>query len=183
MAWQQYWTPTCFVCGRDNPSGLRAAVVAEGGRAWVLAEVPVGFAGIPGMLHGGVVASLLDEAMWYAIFSIGPATVTGSLEVRFLRPVSPGVPVLAAASVAQPAGGDAAGRDEATHRWFSATARVVDEAGRLLAAGRGRFADMGPAQALHRFIRVEPAGPEAVARIRGWPGAGREGAAAPEDSG
>lgn len=162
MTWRRYSSTTCFVCGRDNPTSLRAAVVASGGQAHILAEVPLRYAGMPGVLHGGVVACLLDEAMWYAIYSAdGHITVTAGLELRFLRPAPPLVPLLVAAAVQPEAGGS---------RALSAVARLLDPQGRLLASGRGRFIPVGLLEEIHRFLRVEPAEADLVARIEQWPG-------------
>jgi uncharacterized protein (TIGR00369 family) len=52
----------CFVCGVENPSGLHIKFY-DAGPGEVMAEctVPVQFQGYPGVVHGGVVAALLDE--------------------------------------------------------------------------------------------------------------------------
>ena len=52
----------CFVCGLDNPHGLQLTFFAQAGGE-VVAEitVPARFQGYPGVVHGGIVAAMLDE--------------------------------------------------------------------------------------------------------------------------
>lgn len=45
------------------------------------------FQGYPGMLHGGMIAALLDESMVSVLDSAGISALTGSLEIRYLKPV------------------------------------------------------------------------------------------------
>ncbi len=80
----------CFVCGPDNPSGLRLvfrpegeAVVAE----FVPREEHVGWEGI---VHGGILAAVLDDAMGNVFYLRGYQALTARMEVRFRRPVRPG---------------------------------------------------------------------------------------------
>ena len=182
MAWVRYWSPSCFVCGRENPEGLAAAVLAAEGRSHLLVTPRTAFAGFPGMLHGGAVAALLDEAMWYAVYTAGWATLTGSLEVRFVRPAPPASPLLVTACVHEPreggppgtggssSGGPGSGAGRTSARWVAATARMLDADGRLVASGRGRFAPAAALQGIHAFIRSQPAEAELVAQVQRWPG-------------
>ncbi len=54
----------CFVCGRDNPSGLHMSFFDDG-NAMVMSKVtpPKHCEGYPGVLHGGIVATILDEVV------------------------------------------------------------------------------------------------------------------------
>lgn len=81
----------CFVCGLENPYGLKLSFYdAEPGvvhSTWVAGEQ---FQGYPGIVHGGVIAAVLDEAATRTVF--GPAgsnrlVVTASLEIRYRKPV------------------------------------------------------------------------------------------------
>ena len=182
MAWVRYWSPSCFVCGRENPEGFAAAVLADAGRSYLLVTPRPAFAGFPGMLHGGSVVALLDEAMWYAVYTAGWATLTGSVEVRFLRPAAPGSPLLATAWVHEPREGEppgpggargagmGAGPGRTPVRRVVATARLLDAGGNLIASGRGRFAPAAALQGIHAFIRSQPAEADLVARVEQWPG-------------
>lgn len=81
----------CFVCGPENPHGLRIGFHASGGgraeASWTPAASVEGYAGI---VHGGVVAAVLDEAMSKAAASAGGPCFTAHLEVRYRHPVPSG---------------------------------------------------------------------------------------------
>ena len=77
----------CFVCGRDNPHGLRQIIYYDSEREsvlikWAPAEHFVGYENI---VHGGVFLTLLDEAMaWAAIRETKQPCLTVKMEVDFL---------------------------------------------------------------------------------------------------
>lgn len=54
----------CFVCGRDNPIGLHMEFYDDGEKM-VVSKItpPAYFEGYPGVLHGGIVATILDEVV------------------------------------------------------------------------------------------------------------------------
>jgi acyl-coenzyme A thioesterase PaaI-like protein len=82
--------PGCFACGVDNPVGLHLDPSGmEGGEA-VARYRPIEHHGGAGeTLHGGLAATVLDEIMvWAGILTHRVLTVTGTMELRFLRPVS-----------------------------------------------------------------------------------------------
>ncbi len=89
----------CFGCGRLNPNGLKLTFFEEpGGRGiwseWTPAKVNEGFTGIA---HGGIITTVLDEVMGWAVSHRNIWAVTGRLDVSFRRPVETGVPVIARA--------------------------------------------------------------------------------------
>ena len=89
----------CFGCGEQNPCGLRLAFATteEGVRAsFTPRPQDQGFLGV---VHGGIVSTLLDEAMAWAAFGRSLWAVTGKLDVRFRRPVEVGVEVVVSGSV------------------------------------------------------------------------------------
>ena len=80
----------CFVCGTDNPIGLRLSFRAhqDGVQAtFVPTDLHVGYRGL---VHGGILAALVDDALANIWFVRGQMAVTGKIEVRFRRPVRPG---------------------------------------------------------------------------------------------
>jgi len=83
----------CFVCGRDNVNGLGLSFY-ELGPDEVMAEVviPSHFEGYPGIVHGGIVASMLDEIAGRAVL-VGDHEhfrLTAKLEIRYRKPVPSG---------------------------------------------------------------------------------------------
>lgn len=82
----------CFACGPDNPKGLRMAFTIHlPGRAEIKWTPSGPYEGYPGILHGGVVSTVLDEAMSKAVTSEFKFVMTAELKVRFRAPVRSGV--------------------------------------------------------------------------------------------
>jgi uncharacterized protein (TIGR00369 family) len=83
--------PFCLVCSQSNPLGLglRFEVQADGS---VQAEFisHAALEGYSGLLHGGVIAALLDGAMTNCLFAHGWQAMTGELTVRYRHPVPVG---------------------------------------------------------------------------------------------
>lgn len=77
----------CFICGESNPIGLKARIQSNGGRALINIKVPREYQGYKGVVHGGILSTLLDEAMIYAASSVYGKAVTARIEVKFLKPV------------------------------------------------------------------------------------------------
>ena len=81
----------CFGCGDRHPTGLHLTVtVAEGVAVDAEFTVTRDHQGAPGLAHGGVLASALDEALGYLLAVLHQPAVTGRLEVDYLRPVPVG---------------------------------------------------------------------------------------------
>ena len=77
----------CYGCGRDNDRGLGLRFRVEDGRA-VAEFTPEQFLqGFPGYMHGGGVATVLDEAMGWAAYAAGVWAMTAKFTMRFRRPV------------------------------------------------------------------------------------------------
>ena len=78
----------CLMCGPDNPRSL-GLVFAPDGPEGVVATFRAfdELQGYPGLLHGGMIASLLDAAMTHCLFRVGVEAVTGDLHVRYLAPI------------------------------------------------------------------------------------------------
>ncbi|MCK5786449.1 MAG: PaaI family thioesterase [Candidatus Sabulitectum sp.] len=79
----------CFACGSGNPIGLKLKfrLDRENGTAVTETVIADHFNGWKGAVHGGIITTLLDEIMVYACTSSGWFTVTGTIEVKFHKPV------------------------------------------------------------------------------------------------
>lgn len=84
----------CFVCGKLNPVGLKANFKHEKGRASAELTLSKEYQGWSGIIHGGIISALLDEACVYAGNSLGYNTVTAELKIRFRKPLSPNEKIL-----------------------------------------------------------------------------------------
>lgn len=82
----------CFVCGAENETGLQAEfeVDIERQRSLCHLSIPERFQGWQNVVHGGILATLLDEACIYACRSVTPNCVTADLAVRYKKPVAVG---------------------------------------------------------------------------------------------
>jgi uncharacterized protein (TIGR00369 family) len=84
----------CFVCGEKNPHGLKLRLRVDAERGESCAEVAFEerFQGWAGIVHGGLLATVLDEALIYAAGAKGLKCVTGEMTVRYVKPVRTGAP-------------------------------------------------------------------------------------------
>ena len=99
--YQQY----CFACGRDNPLGLRMEFRREAGGVICDYTPRREHQGFPGVMHGGVLVALLDEAMAWAMFASHRALgVTAKMETRYRRPAAPDGRLIVRAAVARTRG-------------------------------------------------------------------------------
>jgi uncharacterized protein (TIGR00369 family) len=78
----------CFGCGKKNPIGLKLQFLETGKElraSWQPSET---YQGYPNILHGGIIATLLDEiGAWCVSVKIGTAGVTSEMTIKFLHPV------------------------------------------------------------------------------------------------
>ena len=97
MKEKQPGSKQCFVCGLENPVGLRIAFY-ETGPGEVQSEIifPDHYQGYPGITHGGIIASVLDETGGRSLMD-NPRhfMVTAQLNVRYRKPVPTETPLVA----------------------------------------------------------------------------------------
>lgn len=89
----------CFGCGVHNADGLRMRFDPQGDESVCEFEVPPRFQSWEGVVHGGIVALMLDEAIGWACWHRGHPGVTGKLEVRYRRPLRVGEKVRVTARI------------------------------------------------------------------------------------
>ena len=89
----------CFGCGQNNPCGLKLKFEWDGKR--VRAEfTPNKFhQGWSGIIHGGIITTILDEAMGYVAYYEGVKCVTATMQTRFKRPLLVDEPIIVTASL------------------------------------------------------------------------------------
>jgi len=122
----------CFGCGPANSRGLRLEFyLAPDGSVVSLPVVSAGFDGHPGYLHGGIIATLLDEAMSKAVRTTGRLSMTRKMETEYLRPVPSGVPLRIEGRIL---------RTEERKTW--AEARILNADQKILAHASGLFIEV-----------------------------------------
>lgn len=89
----------CFACGQKNPIGLKLKFTWDG-KAARTEFTPTKFhQGWSGVVHGGIIGCLLDEAMSYAALFAGVNSLTARMQTRFRRPLQIGEPLTISASI------------------------------------------------------------------------------------
>jgi acyl-coenzyme A thioesterase PaaI-like protein len=85
----------CFACGTLNAGGLGLLLHVETGRSWVELELDSRFEGWEGIAHGGIVCTILDEVMAWALVGADNWGVTARISIDFRKPVPVGTPLRA----------------------------------------------------------------------------------------
>jgi acyl-coenzyme A thioesterase PaaI-like protein len=81
-------TKRCYVCGPENPAGLHIPFSPDGENgSRATYKVRAEHAGWPGILHGGLTFTLMDEALGWALYFHGLTGVTARAETRFRQPI------------------------------------------------------------------------------------------------
>jgi uncharacterized protein (TIGR00369 family) len=82
----------CYVCGKKNPGGLAVDFEIDQERKSIRAKFTPSdiHQGYEGIVHGGILSALLDEAMAKLAFSLGIPAVTAEMTVKFKSPAAPG---------------------------------------------------------------------------------------------
>jgi uncharacterized protein (TIGR00369 family) len=123
----------CFGCGPANAIGLHLEfLLAEDGAVVCLPTIPESFEGPPGYLHGGIIATLLDETMSKTVRARGLKAVTGRMEIDYRRPVRSAAPIRLEGRLL---------RSEGRKHWTEA--RILDARGHVLAEAKGIFIEIG----------------------------------------
>ena len=122
----------CFGCGAANPIGMHLEFFrAEDGSVVSMPTVADTFEGPRGYLHGGVIATLLDEAMSKAVRARGLTAMTRQMEVEYLRPVPSAMALRIEGHVV---------RNEGRKHWTEA--RILNAHGSVLATSKGLFVEV-----------------------------------------
>jgi uncharacterized protein (TIGR00369 family) len=110
----------CFACGTLNETGMRLDLHVERGRSWTEWTYEGRFQGWDGIAHGGILATVLDEVMAWALVGEDNWGLTARIAVDFKRPVSVGQALRAEGWVTR------------------SRRRIVDTAGHIVDTGSGR---------------------------------------------
>jgi acyl-coenzyme A thioesterase PaaI-like protein len=120
----------CFVCGKNNPGGLQLNFEIDKERKTLQTTFVASptFQGWDGIVHGGMISTLLDEAMAKLVYELGYPFVTASLEIKFKKPAPILQPLLVYGKIT-----------EVNKRLIRAKAHVTKEDKTILAEGKSIF--------------------------------------------
>lgn len=148
----------CFVCGEDNEAGLHTRFYLEDGVVKASLNAQAKHCGYPGVVHGGVVAAILDETMgWAATRVLNRMTVTADLKVRYVKPVPPEREMTVVTEVTN-----------SNRRMAKVRGEIQDETGEVYARSEARFFPLSVEQSLEvdDFLLYEDGQPSIFASLR-----------------
>ncbi len=133
----------CFGCGVDNKEGMRLKFVYDPERHSMVARIRLAsrFTGPPGHAHGGVIATILDEAMGKVMKIHNVIALTSLMEVQYLRPVP-----LQQALIAE-----GKPRSHRGRRYWT-VAEIRNQEGQVLARSKGVFVRIDPMQKFGKHL-------------------------------
>lgn len=133
----------CFACGRDNLEGMRLRFAYDRERARFVCRFRLGkrYTGPPGHAHGGIIATVLDEAMGKVSKLRQVVALTSTLRVEYLKPVPLNQPLRVESRELRVRG-----------RRHTHAAEILDARGRLLAQSQGVFIAIDPHRRFARFV-------------------------------
>ena len=120
----------CFACGTDNPIGLNLKFYRVGNK--VCSDITLGkyHEGWEDIAHGGIISTLLDELMsWAIMYSKRTFIVTRKMDIKYVRNVSIGTPLTVTGQLV----------DDSSPPKIQAKAEIRDHEGRLLVRSNGEF--------------------------------------------
>jgi len=136
----------CFGCGPDNPHGLHLEFeLSESGKSYIC-EFSLGasFVGPPGHAHGGIIATILDEAMGKANKLKDRVAVTRRIQVEYLRPVPLHQPLVAEGRILRT-------RNRALYN----RGEIRTKHGEVLARSSGTFLTIDPEKMFRHVLEAE----------------------------
>ena len=119
----------CFVCGKDNPFGLNITFIKEKNKVKANFIPESKHQGFKGIVHGGILFSILDEIMGRAILIAKKVmTLTVEIDIKYRRKAKIGEEIIFTAQVIND-----------LSRLIEAQAQVCKKDGTLLAEAIGKF--------------------------------------------
>jgi acyl-coenzyme A thioesterase PaaI-like protein len=123
-------TRSCFVCGNANPIGLDLHFETDGQTVTAGFQPRPEHAGFKGTVHGGLLSTVLDEAMvWVCGVRTGKFAYCAELAVRFRQPARTGGVLRLEARLVEDRRG----------RVFQAEAELRDGTGQMIATANGKY--------------------------------------------
>jgi uncharacterized protein (TIGR00369 family) len=133
----------CFGCGKNNPEGMRLKFLYDEERNRFVCRFRLGkrYTGPPGHAHGGIIATLLDEAMGKVNKLRNVIALTSQITVDYLKPVPLNKPLRVESREVRVRG-----------RRHINMAEILDAKGEVLARSRGLFIAIDPQKMFAKFV-------------------------------
>jgi uncharacterized protein (TIGR00369 family) len=133
----------CFVCGKDNPESMRLRFTHDAERDCFVCRFRLGkrYTGPPGHCHGGIIATILDEAMGKVNKLRNVIAVTSEMTVNYLKPVPLQQPLRVESREVK-----------VTGRKHINMAEILNEKGEVLARSQGLFIAIDPHRMFAKFV-------------------------------
>ena len=123
----------CFACGTENPIGLNLQFYRLGDAVYSEITLDRQYEGWEGVVHGGIVSTLLDEVMsWAIMYAKKVFLVTRKMDIKYIRPVLVGKPLRVAGRL----------MDDSEPPKIRARAEIRDDQGSLLVRGHAEFVEV-----------------------------------------
>ncbi len=123
----------CFACGTENPIGLNLQFYRLADTVCTELILQREYEGWEGVVHGGIVSTLLDEVMsWAIMYTKKVFLVTRKMDIKYVRPVLVGTPLTVAGRLV----------DDSQPPKIRARAEIRDDQGRLLVRSNGEFVEI-----------------------------------------
>jgi uncharacterized protein (TIGR00369 family) len=125
----------CFGCGHDNPQGMRLKFTLDEESRQAICHFKLSrkYTGPPGHSHGGIIATILDEAMGKVNKFRNVLALTSSMEIKYLKPVPLGQALIVTAQ-----------EQSVDGRRHINTAEISNAKGEVLARSTGTFIAIDP---------------------------------------
>ena len=134
----------CFACGMNNPDGMRLKFTLDENRRTFVCRFRLSkrYTGPPGHCHGGIIATILDDAMGKVNKLRHVIALTKEMKVEYLKPVPLQKPLRVE------------GREVSVRgRRHTNMAEILNEKGEVLARSRGLFIAIDPEKMFAKFAR------------------------------
>jgi len=133
----------CFACGKDNPDGMHLKFYVDEGAHHAICRFKLArrYQGPPGHAHGGIIATILDEAMGKVNKLRNVIALTRLMNVEYLKPVPLGKPLTVTA------------REQSVNgREHVNIAEITDASGTALARSTGKFIAVDPSRIFEKLV-------------------------------
>ena len=118
----------CFVCGKKNPDGLKINFKVSDNKIQAEFIPHSSLQGYANIVHGGIISTLLDEAMGKLAFELGINCLTAEINVRFKNPAYTGRKYLLIGEILKK-----------SHKIVFAKAKILYESDLLIAEATGKL--------------------------------------------